>query len=136
MKLLRFGPVGAERPGLLDQSGTIRNLSGVITDLSDDALSADSLARIAGIDPATLPAVDASVRIGPCVGRVGHFIEVDLNYVDDAHKTNSPIPAEPILFNKASSPIVGPNDDLILPKGSPSALRGWALRPSTSAPAE
>lgn len=118
MKLLRFGPAGAERPGLLDQTGTIRDLSSVIADLSGEALGSASLRRIAAIDPASLPAVQGPVRIGPCVGHVGHFIAVGLNYVDHAHETNSPIPAEPILFNKAVSCLVGPDDDIVLPRGS------------------
>lgn len=118
MKLLRFGPASAERPGLLDQTGTIRDLSSVIADLSGAALGSASLRRIAAIDPASLPAVLGPVRIGPCVGHVGHFIAVGLNYVDHAHETNSPIPAEPILFNKAVSCLVGPDDDIVLPRGS------------------
>ncbi len=118
MKLLRFGDAGAEKPGLLDATGTIRDLSGVVPDLAGTGLARDSLARIAALDPATLPAVDASVRIGPCVGGTRNFIAVGLNYADHAAETGAPIPAEPILFNKAPSCIVGPNDDVVLPRGS------------------
>ncbi len=118
MKLLRHGSAGRERPGIVDKSGTIRDLSGVIDDLSVANLSRASLARIAKIDPATLPAVAVGTRIGPCIDRVGHFIAVGLNYADHAKETGSPIPAEPILFSKAPSCLHGPDDDVIIPKGS------------------
>jgi len=118
MKLVRFGPAGQEKPGLVDASGQIRDLSGHVPDINGDALSAQSLARLRGIDPASLSAAPAGVRIGPCVGKVGHFIAVGLNYADHAAEAGLPIPAEPILFNKAPSCIVGPNDDTIIPKAS------------------
>ena len=118
MKLLRYGPAGQEKPGLLDQSGTIRDLSGVVPDITGAALDPASLSRIAGIDPATLPAVSGNPRLGPCVGAVPKYVCVGLNYSDHAAETGLPIPSEPILFMKAVSSIIGPNDDVVLPKGS------------------
>jgi 2-keto-4-pentenoate hydratase/2-oxohepta-3-ene-1,7-dioic acid hydratase in catechol pathway len=118
MKLLRFGAAGAEKPGLLDKDGTIRDLSGVVSDISPETLKDGAIDKIAKIDPASLPAVDPGVRIGPVVSRTGNFIAVGLNYVDHAIETNSPIPAEPILFNKTPNCIIGPNDPVTIPKGS------------------
>ena len=118
MKLLRYGAPGREKPGLLDANGTIRDLSGVITDLSGDALLPESLAKLQQIDPKTLPAVDGNPRIGPCVGGVGKFICVGLNYSDHAAESGMKVPSEPIIFMKATSSIVGPNDDLEIPRGS------------------
>lgn len=118
MKLVRYGNPGAEKPGIVDAEGTIRNLSGIVPDLAGKALTKASLARIAAVDPKTLPAVPAGTRLGPCVGNVRNFIAVGLNYADHAAETNSPIPSEPILFNKAPSCIVGPNDDIVVPRGS------------------
>ncbi|HEY7385288.1 MAG TPA: fumarylacetoacetate hydrolase family protein [Beijerinckiaceae bacterium] len=118
MKLVRFGPAGQEKPGLVDRDGRIRDLSGHVADISGQTLGAQALARLRGIDPNSLPLASDGARIGPCVGGVGNFIAVGLNYVDHAAETGSPIPAEPILFNKAPSCIVGPNDDTVQPKGS------------------
>jgi 2-keto-4-pentenoate hydratase/2-oxohepta-3-ene-1,7-dioic acid hydratase in catechol pathway len=118
MKLVRFGPPGQEKPGLVDTDGTIRDLSGVVSDIDGTTLSRSSLQRLRGVDPKSLPAALAGARIGPCVGNVRNFIAVGLNFADHAAETNSPIPAEPILFNKAPSCIVGPNDDIIIPRGS------------------
>ncbi len=118
MKLLRFGPAGQERPGLLDSSGTIRDLSTVLPDIDGAALGPASLAKLAAIDPASLPAVHGEPRTGPCVANVPKFVCVGLNYSDHAAETGSPIPSEPILFHKATSCIVGPNDDVMLPKDS------------------
>jgi 2-keto-4-pentenoate hydratase/2-oxohepta-3-ene-1,7-dioic acid hydratase in catechol pathway len=118
MKLLRYGPPGAEKPGLLDASGAIRDLSGLMPDLAGDALLPASFDRLRGIDPATLPTVAGTPRLGPCVGEVGKFICVGLNYSDHAAESNMAVPAEPIIFMKATSSIVGPNDDLEIPKGS------------------
>ena len=115
MKLLRFGPVGQEKPGLLAADGTIRDLSGIIGDLAGDALSPASLARVAQADPVNLPLVPAGVRLGSCVALPGHFIAIGLNYVDHAHESNMAIPAEPLVFSKAPSSISGPNDDVLLP---------------------
>ena len=118
MKLVRFGPAGQEKPGLVDGAGQIRDLSGLIPDLAGDALSASSLERIRGANPDSLPQVPAGTRLGPCVGKVGNFIAVGLNFADHAAETGSPIPAEPILFNKAPSCIVGPDDEVVIPRGS------------------
>src|SRR3954463_5440033 len=102
MKLVRFGQPGQEKPGLVDASGTIRDLSGHIRDIDGETL-ASGLLTLKNIDPSSLPAVPAGTRIGPCVRRGGHFIAVGLNYVDHAQETGSPIPSEPILFSKAPS---------------------------------
>jgi 2,4-diketo-3-deoxy-L-fuconate hydrolase len=118
MKLVRFGPPGQEKPGLVDADGTIRDLSGVVSDIDGTTLSRKSLDRLRAMDAKSLPAAPAGARIGPCVGNVRNFIAVGLNFADHAAETNSPIPAEPILFNKAPSCIVGPNDDIIIPRGS------------------
>lgn len=118
MKLLRYGAPGQERPGLLDAAGVMRDLSAVVPDLSGDALRSASIARLRQIDPSTLPRVDGSPRLGPCVGRVGKFICVGLNYADHAAESNMPVPAEPVLFMKATSAVVGPNDDVVIPRGS------------------
>jgi len=116
MKLVRFGPAGAEKPGIIDKDGAIRDLSGIVPDIAGEALTAAGLDRIRAVDPASLPLAPAGARLGPCVGGVRHFVAVGLNYVDHAHETGLPIPEEPILFNKAPNCIVGPNDDVILPK--------------------
>jgi 2-keto-4-pentenoate hydratase/2-oxohepta-3-ene-1,7-dioic acid hydratase in catechol pathway len=118
MKLLRHGSTGRERPGIVDESGGVRDLSGVIDDLAGPSLSRASLARIANVDRATLPLVAPMTRRGPCIGRVGHFIAVGLNYADHAKETGAKIPEEPILFSKAPSSLHGPNDDVVIPKGS------------------
>jgi 2,4-didehydro-3-deoxy-L-rhamnonate hydrolase len=118
MKLVRYGKVGKERPGLIDGQGKIRDLSEIIDDLGGDFLSPRVLARIAKIKPEALPAVRGNPRLGACIANVGNFIAVGLNYADHAAETGAPIPKEPILFNKAPSCVVGPNDDLIIPKGS------------------
>jgi 2-keto-4-pentenoate hydratase/2-oxohepta-3-ene-1,7-dioic acid hydratase in catechol pathway len=118
MKLVRYGKSGKEKPGLIDGEGKLRDLSGVVGDLAGDALSPKSLAKIAKLKPASLPAVRGAPRLGPCVGGVGNFIAVGLNYADHAAETGAAIPKEPILFNKAPSCIVGPNDDVTIPKGS------------------
>ena len=118
MKLLRYGSPGREKPGLLDANGTIRDLSGVIADVGGDALLPESLAKLRRLDPKTLPVVDGHPRIGPCVGGVGKFICVGLNYSDHAAESGMKVPAEPIIFMKATSSIVGPNDELEIPRGS------------------
>ncbi|RZJ88082.1 MAG: FAA hydrolase family protein [Brevundimonas sp.] len=118
MKLLRHGPVGSERPGLLAADGTLRDLSGVIADIDDAALSAEGLARLAAIDPATLPEVAAGTRLGCPVARVRKFIAIGLNFSDHAAESGLPVPSEPVVFTKATSCIVGPNDDVMLPKDS------------------
>ena len=118
MKLLRYGPAGQEKPGLLDAKGTIRDLSGVIADVNGAALSAESLAKLAKIDPASLPAVSGTPRIGPCVGGVGKFLCIGLNYADHAAETGAEVPSEPVVFTKAISAIIGPNDNVAKPRGS------------------
>jgi 2-keto-4-pentenoate hydratase/2-oxohepta-3-ene-1,7-dioic acid hydratase in catechol pathway len=118
MKLLRCGAPGAERPAILDRDGTIRDATAVVGDFVGAGLSAASLAALREIDPSTLPKVAEGTRIGPCVGRMGNFIAVGLNYADHAAETNAATPVEPILFNKAPSCLSGPNDDVIIPKGS------------------
>ena len=118
MKLLRYGPVGAEKPGLLDAQGNIRCLSSVVRDIDGFALSDAALKMIAGIDPASLPLVDGSPRIGACVARPVNYICIGLNYADHAAETGNPIPKEPIIFIKANSAYNGPNDDVKRPRGS------------------
>ena len=118
MKLLRYGPKGREKPGLLDKNGVIRDLSGIIPDITPATLAAGAIAKAKKAKPDTLPVVKKNVRIGPCVGGTRNFIAIGLNYTDHAIETNSPIPKEPIVFNKAPSCIVGPNDEVTIPKGS------------------
>ncbi len=118
MKLVRYGKAGKEKPGLVDAKGKIRDLSEIIDDIGGAALSPRTLARLRKIKPEALPLVRGNPRLGPCVGKVGNFIAVGLNYADHAAETGAPIPKEPILFNKAPSCIVGPNDDIEIPKGS------------------
>jgi 2,4-diketo-3-deoxy-L-fuconate hydrolase len=118
MKLLRYGSPGAEKPGLLDSHGAIRDLSGVVPDIVGDTLLPDSLAKLRTLDPVSLPKVNGAPRIGPCVGRVGKFICIGLNYSDHAAESGMVVPSEPIVFMKATSCIVGPNDNVELPRGS------------------
>lgn len=118
MKLLRYGNKGQEKPGLLDAQGQIRDLSGHLDDIAGTALQAESLAKLAHIDPASLPLVAGSPRIGPCVGRVGKFICIGLNYADHAAESGMAVPAEPVIFNKWTSAICGPNDDVQIPRDS------------------
>jgi len=118
MKFVRYGEPGREKPGMLDAGGRIRDLSGRIADITGQAFEDGSIAALKGVDPNSLPLVEGSPRLGPCVGNVGCFHAIGLNYEDHARETNAPIPAEPILFSKARSCIVGPNDDVVLPEGS------------------
>jgi len=118
MKLLRYGAVGAEKPGMLDADGDLRDLSGVISDIAGDVLSDEGLAKLRALDPTSLPVVDGNPRLGPCVGDIGKFCCIGLNYSDHAAETGAAIPDHPILFMKANSAIVGPNDDVIIPRGS------------------
>ncbi len=118
MKLLRYGEPGAEKPGLLDAEGGIRDLSAHVTDIGGAALDPAALAELAKIDPQTLPAVAGSPRIGPCVANVGKFICIGLNYADHAAEAGLAVPSEPVVFMKASSAIVGPDDDVLIPRGS------------------
>ncbi|MBL4905851.1 MAG: fumarylacetoacetate hydrolase family protein [Sneathiella sp.] len=118
MKLLRFGPEGQEKPGVLDGEGNIRDLSAVIEDVTGDVLTEDMLNKLSSLDLTSLPEVDKGVRIGPCVGRVGKFICIGLNYSDHAAETGMALPKEPIVFMKATTSICGPNDDIEIPRGS------------------
>lgn len=118
MKFVRFGPSGHEKPGLIDAQGDIRDLSAYINDISFRELSMDTLNLLKTLDPQVLPKVPADVRIGPCIGDVGNFIAIGLNYALHATETDAEIPDEPILFNKAASCIVGPNDHVQMPPGS------------------
>jgi len=118
MKLLRYGPAGAEKPGMLDAGGTIRDLSGVISDLAGDALSPSGLAKLAALNPTTLPAVAGKPRLGPPVSGMTNLVCIGLNYVDHAKETGNPIPKEPIVFLKSLGALCGPNDDVMIPKNS------------------
>lgn len=118
MKLLRYGEAGAEKPGLLDDDGVIRDLSAHVADLGGEALDPASLAALARLDVKALPVVAGTPRIGPCVANVGKFICIGLNYADHAAESGMAVPSEPVVFMKASSAIVGPDDDLLIPRGS------------------
>jgi 2,4-didehydro-3-deoxy-L-rhamnonate hydrolase len=118
MKLLRYGPAGREKPGLLDRDGVLRDLSQELPDLTPEQLSAARLRRLGGIDPATLPAVAGQARLGVPIAGIRKFIAVGLNYADHAAEAGLAVPAEPVLFTKAISCLSGPNDDVMLPKGS------------------
>lgn len=118
MKLVRHGAAGQERPGLIDAEGRLRDLTGIVPDIAGAALLPESLDRLKAIDPATLPLVDGNPRLGACVGAVGKLVCVGLNYSDHAAESGLPVPSEPVLFMKATSSIVGPNDDVEIPRGS------------------
>ena len=118
MKLLRYGPAGQEKPGLLDRDGKIRDLAGVVRDIDGESLSPASLDKLRRLDAATLPLVPGSPRLGSCVGNIPKVVAIGLNYRLHAQEAGMPIPAEPIFFLKATSSICGPNDDVIIPKGS------------------
>lgn len=118
MKLVRYGEAGAEKPGLIDAGGRIRDLSGHVTDIAGTAIDPDALARLAGVDPASLPLVGGDPRLGPCVGGTGKFICIGLNYSDHAAESGMAVPSEPVIFMKATSAICGPNDPIIIPRGS------------------
>jgi 2-keto-4-pentenoate hydratase/2-oxohepta-3-ene-1,7-dioic acid hydratase in catechol pathway len=118
MKLLRFGAPGKEKPGLLDSKGRVRSLVGVVDDVAGDALSPASLDKLAAIEPEKLPLVEQPGRIGACVARTGKFIGIGLNYREHAAETGAKVPEEPVMFMKATSGISGPNDDIVIPRGS------------------
>ena len=118
MKLVRYGADGAEKPGLIDANGELRDLSGHVTDIGGADLSDATMARLRALDSATLPKVSGAPRIGPCVGNIGKFLCIGLNYSDHAAETGAAIPEHPILFFKANSAVVGPNDDVSMPRGS------------------
>ena len=118
MKLVRFGTSGSEKPGLIDKDGTIRDLSAVIEDFTPERMTDDLKAKLSAIDVSSLPVVESGVRFGPPVKTTGHFIAIGLNYVDHAIESGLEPPAEPVVFSKAPSCIVGPDDDVVIPKGS------------------
>ncbi|MVT00319.1 fumarylacetoacetate hydrolase family protein [Devosia marina] len=118
MKLLRVGAKGAEKPAILAEDGSIRDLTGVVADIGGATLLPEGLEIIAGTDIASLPTLSADERIGPCVANVGKFICIGLNYADHAAETGAPIPEEPIIFMKATSAIIGPNDEVVIPKNA------------------
>jgi 2-keto-4-pentenoate hydratase/2-oxohepta-3-ene-1,7-dioic acid hydratase in catechol pathway len=118
MKLLRYGPSGQEKPGVFDRDGNIRDLSSIVPDIAGDVLSPDNLERLRTMDLSTLPRVEGDPRIGPCVGQVGKFICIGLNYSDHAAESGMAVPPEPIIFMKATSAICGPNDGIEMPRGS------------------
>jgi 5-carboxymethyl-2-hydroxymuconate isomerase len=118
VKLLRYGEPGAEKPGMLDGEGHIRDLSSVVEDIDGRSLTPAALAHLRALDAAHLPVVPGAPRLGPCVARPGKFIGIGLNYADHAAETNSPIPQEPVIFMKATSALSGPNDPIVQPRGS------------------
>jgi 2-keto-4-pentenoate hydratase/2-oxohepta-3-ene-1,7-dioic acid hydratase in catechol pathway len=118
MKLVRYGAPGREKPGMIDAKGQIRDLSKIVPDIAGDTLSPKGLAKLRKLNPDKLPLVKGKPRIGPCVGKVGNFIAIGLNYADHAAEAGMPIPKEPIIFNKAPNCICGPNDDTMIPKDS------------------
>ena len=118
MKLVRYGAERAEKPGLMDDAGNIRSLEGHVDDISGEVLSDAALDRIRALDINTLPIINGSPRIGPCVAGIGKFMCIGLNYSDHAAETGAKIPKHPILFMKATSAVVGPNDDVVIPRGS------------------
>lgn len=125
MKLMRMGPKGAEKPAMMDADGKIRDLSAHVSDIDGSVLGSDGLAKLGGIDPASLPEVAAGTRIGACVGNVRNVICVGLNYTDHAIETGNPIPTEPVLFSKAVTALTGPNDDVEKPRGS--TMLDWEI---------
>lgn len=118
MKLLRFGERGAEKPGMLDQDDNIRDLSSVISDVAGEALLDENIAKLRDLDPTTLPLVNGNPRLGACVGQVGKFICIGLNYADHAEESGMALPDEPVIFFKATSSINGPDDDIEIPRTS------------------
>ena len=118
MKLVRFGEAGAEKPGIVDRDGAIRDLSGVVDDIGGAAISPEGLARLAALDTGSLPLAPEGARLGPCVANTGKFICIGLNYADHAAESGMEVPPEPVMFMKATSAICGPNDPIIIPRGS------------------
>ena len=118
MKLVRFGEAGAEKPGVVDRDGAIRDLSGVVADIGGAAISPEGLAGLAALDTGSLPLAPDGARLGPCVANTGKFICIGLNYADHAAESGMEVPPEPVMFMKATSAICGPNDPIIIPRGS------------------
>ncbi len=125
MKLVRYGATSQEKPGMIDADGTLRDLSAHVADITGATLGDDSIAKLRALDPATLPAVEGNPRMGACVGDIGKFMCIGLNYADHAAETGADIPEHPILFMKANSAITGPNDDVVMPRGS--ATTDWEV---------
>jgi 2-keto-4-pentenoate hydratase/2-oxohepta-3-ene-1,7-dioic acid hydratase in catechol pathway len=125
MKLVRYGATGQEKPGMIDPDGTLRDLSAHVADITGATLGDDSIAKLRALDPATLPAVQGNLRMSACVGDIGKFMCIGLNYADHAAETGADIPEHPILFMKANSAITGPNDDVVMPRGS--ATTDWEV---------
>ena len=125
MKLVRYGATSQEKPGMIDTDGTLRDLSAHVADITGATLGDDSIAKLRALDPATLPAVEGNPRMGACVGDIGKFMCIGLNYADHAAETGADIPEHPILFMKANSAITGPNDDVVMPRGS--ATTDWEV---------
>ena len=118
MKLLRYGNPGQEKPGMLDQNGTIRDLSNIVEDITGDVLLPEGLEKLKNLDPGSLPTIEGSPRMGACVSGIGKFICIGLNYSDHAEETGASVPSEPIIFSKATSAVCGPDDDIIIPRNS------------------
>ncbi|UUP19791.1 fumarylacetoacetate hydrolase family protein [Nitratireductor thuwali] len=118
MKLVRYGAPGAEKPGLIDADGNVRDLSGKIDDVAGAAIAPESLIALSSLDAAALPLVEGNPRLGPCVAGTGKFICIGLNYADHAEESGLAVPPEPVIFMKATSAICGPNDNLVIPRGS------------------
>ena len=118
MKLLRYGQIGSEKPGLLDENGVIRDLSEHVNDISAETLLPENIEKLKKIDYKTLPEVSGEVRLGPCVGQIGNFICIGLNYSDHAKESGMEVPSEPVIFSKITSSISGPNDDVIIPRNA------------------
>jgi 2-keto-4-pentenoate hydratase/2-oxohepta-3-ene-1,7-dioic acid hydratase in catechol pathway len=133
MKLVRFGAPGAEKPGLVDAQGAVRDLSAHVRDITGDTLDAATLDKLRKLDTKALPAAPQGVRLGPPVGGVKNFLAIGLNYADHAKEANMPIPAEPIIFAKMPNCMVGPNDDVMIPTSSPASARA-TLRRRTRSP--
>ena len=125
MKLVRYGATGQEKPGMIDAVGKLRDLSAHVADITGATLGDDGIAKLRALDPATLPAVEGNPRMGACVGDIGKFMCIGLNYADHAAETGADIPEHPILFMKANSAITGPNDDVVMPRGS--ATTDWEV---------
>jgi 2-keto-4-pentenoate hydratase/2-oxohepta-3-ene-1,7-dioic acid hydratase in catechol pathway len=125
MKLVRYGATSQEKPGMIDADGTLRDLSAHVADITGATLGDDSIAKLRTLDPTTLPAVQGNPRMGACVGDIGKFMCIGLNYADHAAETGADIPEHPILFMKANSAITGPNDDVVMPRGS--ATTDWEV---------
>src|SRR6516165_6485623 len=126
MKLVRYGPPRQEKPGVLDSNGRMRDLSGIVVDIAAETLSPESLASLRGLDLTKLPIVTDETRFGPCVGRVGKFICIGLNYSDHAAETGMKVPSEPVVFMKATSALCGANDDIVIPRGGQRWTGRWS----------